>query len=274
MAGLNRAMPQVLNCHPGRAVNGAQSRALRHALTQRLARLLGLGLLAAVLAVLLAPLLLLGGCETLARLPPVDLVLPTAAMPLPLPLPVPTVAPTVRTGAIFQADRYRPLFEDHRARIVGDTLTVAIVEKVSAVQKSTSTLDRAGTMSADLTAAPLIKAAALARLSAAGTSANTFSGKGTTENSNDFSGTITATVVQVLPNGHLIVSAEKQIGVNANVDVLRFSGQVDPRAIAPGNTVQSSHIANVRIEQRGRGQQAEAQSMGWLARFFMSLMPV
>ena len=230
---------------------------------------------ASLLAALLAPLLLLGGCETLARLPPVDLVLPTAAMPLALPLPASGPgASGVRTGAIFQADRYRPLFEDHRARIVGDTLTVSIIEKVSAVQKSTSTVDRADSVSADLTAAPLMKAAALARLAAAGTSANSFSGKGTTENSNDFSGTITATVVQVLPNGHLIVAAEKQIGVNANVDVLRFSGQVDPRAIAPGNTVQSSHIANVRIEQRGRGQQAEAQSMGWLARFFMSLMPV
>ena len=248
MARMSRAMPQVLTGNPG---------------------------LAARLAVVLAALLLLGGCETLARLPPVDLVLPTAAMPLALPAPASAAgASAARSGAIFQADRYRPLFEDHRARIVGDTLTVAIAEKVSAVQKSTSTLDRAGSMSADLTAAPLLKAAALARLSAAGTSANTFSGKGTTENSNDFSGTITASVVQVLPNGHLIISAEKQIGVNANVDVLRFSGQVDPRAIAPGNTVQSSHIANVRIEQRGRGQQAEAQSMGWLARFFMSLMPV
>jgi flagellar L-ring protein precursor FlgH len=72
----------------------------------------------------------------------------------------------------------------------------------------------------------------------------------------------------------LIVAGEKQIGVNANVDVLRFSGQVDPRAIAPGNSVPSTAIANVRIEQRGRGQQAEAQSMGWLSRFFLSLWPV
>ena len=80
-------------------------------------------------------------------------------------------------------------------------------------------------------------------------------------------------MVQVLSNGHLVVSAEKQVGVNANVDVLRFSGQVDPRSIAPGNVVQSSQIANVRIEQRGRGQQAEAQSMGWMARLFQSVMP-
>ena len=214
--------------------------------------------------------LTLGGCETLARVPPVDLVLPTAAMPLARV----AAAPANPTGAIFQADRYRPLFEDHRARIVGDTVTVSIVEKVSAVQKSTSTVDRADSVKADLAAVPFLKATALTRASAAGSSTNSFSGKGTVESSNDFSGTITATVVQVLPNGHLIVSAEKQIGVNANVDVLRFSGQVDPRAIAPGNTVASTQIANVRIEQRGRGQQAEAQSMGWLARFFMNLMPV
>ena len=217
--------------------------------------------------------LLLTGCETIARVPAVDLVLPTAAMPV-APLTVAAVVPSGQMGAIFQADRYRPLFEDHRARIVGDTVTVSIIEKVSAVQKSTSTVDRADSVKADLSAVPFLKTTALTRASAAGTSTNSFSGKGTVENTNDFSGTITATVVQVLPNGHLIVSAEKQIGVNANVDVLRFSGQIDPRAIAPGNTVTSAQIANVRIEQRGRGQQAEAQSMGWLARFFMNLMPV
>ena len=83
-----------------------------------------------------------------------------------------------------------------------------------------------------------------------------------------------ASVQRVLPNGHLVIAGEKQIGVNANVDVLRFSGQIDPRAILPGNSVASTSIANVRIEQRGRGQQAEAQSMGWLARFFLSLWPV
>ena len=183
-------------------------------------------------------------------------------------------APVRNNGAIFQADRYRPLFEDHRARLVGDTLIVQITEKVSATQKSTSSVDRAGTVEAGITALPLVSSNSFNRASAAATQNNTFSGKGTTENSNDFSGTITATVVRVLANGHLIVAGEKQIGVNANVDVLRFSGQVDPRAIAPGNTVPSTAIANVRIEQRGRGQQADAQSMGWLARFFLSLWPV
>jgi len=182
--------------------------------------------------------------------------------------------PVRNNGAIFQSDRYRPLFEDHRARMVGDTLTVLITEKVSAVQKSTSTIDREGTLEAGITAVPFASPNSFNRARAEATHKNDFTGKGTTENSNDFSGTITATVVRVLPNGHLIVAAEKQIGVNANVDVLRFSGQVDPISIAPGNSVPSTAIANVRIEQRGRGQQAEAQSMGWLARFFLSLWPV
>ena len=220
-----------------------------------------------LVATLLALATGLAGCETLARLPPVDVVMPTAALPQPLWLPA---APN---GAIFQAGRYRPLFEDHRARIVGDTVTVTITEKVSAVQTRTSTVDRADSMTARLGAWPFLRTNALTRATVSGSDANSFSGKGTTQNSNDFSGTITATVVQVLPNGHLVVAAEKQIGVNANVDVLRFSGQIDPRVIAPGNVVQSTQIANVRIEQRGRGQQAEAQSMGWMARLFQSVLP-
>jgi flagellar L-ring protein precursor FlgH len=141
-------------------------------------------------------------------------------------------------------------------------------------QKSTSKIDKTGEISAGVTALPGINPNSFGRASAAGNSSNAFEGKGSTENSNDFSGTITATVTGVLPNGHLLIAGEKQIGVNHNVDVLRFSGQVDPRAIQPGNTVPSAQIANVRIEHRGRGAQAEAQGIGWLARFFLNVLPI
>src|SRR5262249_17432222 len=159
----------------------------------------------------------------------------------------------------FQSEQYRPLFEDHRARLVGDSLTVQIVEKISATQKSTSSIDKSGKLSAAITALPGLSANSFNanRASAAGTTATTSAGPGSTENSNDFSGTIPAVVTGVLPNGHLLIAGEKQIGVNHNVDVLRFSGQVDPRMIQPGNVVPSAQIANVRIEQRGRGAQAE-----------------
>ncbi len=228
----------------------------------------------AVVALCLAcSLLLLGGCTTPYALPKVDgLAAAAQSAPLAAPTALPVAAPLA--GAIFQSDRYRPLFEGYRARLVGDTVTVQIVEKVSATQKSTSTVDKAGELKAGITALPGVSGNSFGRAGIGANNANSFSGKGTTENSNDFSGTITAVVQQVLPNGHLLIAGEKQIGVNANVDVLRFSGQVDPRAIAPGNAVQSTSIANVRIEQRGRGQQAEAQAMGWMSRFFLNLFPI
>ena len=210
----------------------------------------------------------LAGCAQLNPAPPVDVALPTSARPEPLPEPV------ISNGSLFQAAGYRPLFENHRARLVGDTITVLIVEKVSATQKSASSIDKSGELNASITALPGISPNSFSRASAAGSSSNTFAGKGSTENSNDFSGTITATVTGVLANGQLLIAGEKQIGVNHNVDVLRFSGQVDPRTIQPGNTVPSAQIANVRIEHRGRGAQAEAQGIGWLARFFLNVLPI
>ena len=211
--------------------------------------------------------LALAGCQVLNAPPPVDIAQPTSVRPLPVPVQ------TVNNGAIFQSGQYRPLFEDYRARLVGDTLTVQIVERVSASQKSNSTVDKNGKLEASVTALPILKPSALTRATASGTSANTFEGKGSTDTANDFSGVISVSVVEVLPNGHLVIAGEKQIGVNHNVDVLRFSGQVDPLMIRPGNVVASAQIANVRIEHRGRGQQAEAQGIGWLSRVFLNVVP-
>jgi flagellar L-ring protein precursor FlgH len=210
----------------------------------------------------------LAGCESLPTSPRVDVVEPTAARPAPMQ------AATVSNGSIYQSTQYRPLFEDHRARLVGDTITVQIVENVTATASSTNTVEKTGSVNASITAAPFLGAALLGKLGAGGSSANKTAGKGDTQNSNTFTGTITATVIEVLPNGHLVVSGEKQIGVNHNTDVLRFSGQIDPRAIQPGNTVPSAQIANVRLEQRGRGAAADAQQTGWLARFFLSVLPI
>ncbi len=212
--------------------------------------------------------ILLSACETMNPRPKVDLAPTLYARP-----EVVAAAP-VSNGAIFQTAAYRPLFEDHRARLVGDALTVRISEKVSATQSSVSSIDKSGSISAGISAMPFFSANSFNRANASGSSANSFEGKGSTENSNDFSGTITAIVTEVLPNGHLVIAGEKQVGVNHNVDILRFTGQVDPRAIVPGNMVASAQIANVRIENRGRGAQADAQGIAWLARFFLSVLPI
>ncbi len=214
--------------------------------------------------------MLAGGCAMVDRyrVPPVTIGAPPPVVSAALPTGV------ASNGAIYQSAAYRPLFEDHRARLPGDTLTVQIVEKVEASQSSTSSIDKSGKLDAGITALPGIAPAAFARAAAAGTASNTFDGKGATQSSNDFSGTITVLVTAVLPNGHLLIQGEKQIGVNANVDVLRFSGQVDPRAIQAGNSVPSAQVANVRVEHRSRGQQADAQVMGLLGRFFLNVLPI
>ena len=77
----------------------------------------------------------------------------------------------------------------------------------------------------------------------------------------------------MLPNGHLVVAGEKQVGVNQNVDVLRFTGTIDPYQLGPNSMISSTQVANVRVESRGRGQQDSAQAIGWLSRFFLSFIP-
>ena len=214
---------------------------------------------------IMAAAVALAGCNA-TLFPRVDVADTTPVEPA-APAPV-----KVANGAIFQLASYRPLFEDHRARHVGDILVIAIEEKISASQSANSTVEKSGGLDASISALPGVPSKAFARGTATASSSNTFEGKGSTDASNDFKGNITATVTRVLPNGHLIISGEKQIGVNSNVDVLRFSGQVDPRSIKPGNTVSSTQVANVRLEHRGRGAQAEAQVIGWLARVFLSVL--
>ncbi len=214
------------------------------------------------------------GCETLQRTPQVD-VAPAAPIRYAqqasaLAAPVTTVTPS---GSLFQPASYRPAFEDPRARLPGDTLTVQITERVTASQSSSASIDRSGSASAGISALPLLKGGPFDRANLGVQSNNSFSGDGSTQSANTFSGSITTTVQEVLPNGHLLVVGEKQIGVNQNVDVLRFSGTVDPKQIRPGNVVASTHVANARIESRGRGAQGEALSIGWLARFFLSVIP-
>ena len=218
---------------------------------------------------LLASCALLAACQSLPQPVKVDFAETT-------PPTYATPAPRQATGSLFQSSSYRPSFEDRRARNVGDTLTIQITENVTASQKSTSTANRTSSNSSGITALPGVNfPAGSAPLGAIGAnSASDFAGKGGTESANTFIGSITTTVSEVLPNGHLVVVGEKQIGVNQNVDVLRFSGTVDPRAILPGSVVSSSQVANVRVASRGRGATDEAQTTGWLSRFFFSVWPL
>ena len=100
-----------------------------------------------------------------------------------------------------------------------------------------------------------------------------FNGKGESASNNDFTGTITVTVVEVLSNGNMVVSGEKQLGINQGSEFIRFSGIVNPNNIIAGNTVSSTQVANAHIEYRANGYIDSAQVMGWLSRFFLTFLP-
>ncbi|MCF8002781.1 MAG: flagellar basal body L-ring protein FlgH [Chromatiaceae bacterium] len=191
--------------------------------------------------------------------------------------PVQIAEPSMRVanGSIYQRRRgIRPLFEDSRPRMPGDLLTIVLDEEVSAEKNSSSNANRQG--SANL-GGDIITLARINELQEAGFNINglsDFEGSGGSQASNSFTGTITVTVVDVMPNGNLRVHGEKQIAINQGIEYIRFSGVIDPLTISGRNTVPSTTVADARIEYVGDGYINEAQHMGWLQRFFLNISPI
>ncbi|MBN9430334.1 MAG: flagellar basal body L-ring protein FlgH [Burkholderiales bacterium] len=224
-----------------------------------------------------AVLALAAGCNTMT--PKVSVLEPTSVRPEPTTATAAAISASrapQANGAIYHPSSFRGLFEDRRARLVGDLLTIQIQEKTSARSSSNSSLDRNSSIDASIAKLPFVKGTSslIPKLGVGGSSANTFEGKGETGSDNLFSGTIAVTVVEVLPNGNLVVSGEKQVGINQNVEVLRFSGVINPATVLPGNVVTSTQVADARLEVRGRGDMDRAHTVGWLSRFFLSFLPI
>jgi len=215
-------------------------------------------------------------CGCIGTVPPTQVQQPMTARPAPVPQPQAQTA----SGSIYQAAHpgqpyfgYRPLFEDRRPRNVGDILVIQISEKTAASKKSDSSAERNQNSSYSVSTLMGLPGKSFLGSALDASSANKFDGKGEASNNNDFTGTITVTVIDVLPNGNMTVSGEKQIGINQGSEFIRFSGVVNPSTITNGNTVSSSQVADARIEYRANGYIDEAQVMGWLARFFLTFLP-
>jgi flagellar L-ring protein precursor FlgH len=209
-------------------------------------------------------LLLTVGCSTV---PPTNVHQPMTARP------APRNDMAIGNGAIYQATSSRPLFEDRRARFVGDTITVKITESTTASSKSNNKLDRSSTATASVSGLNKLPGKGLVGLDLNAESANAFSGKGEAANNNIFTGNMTVTVIDVMPNGNLLVSGEKQLAIGREQEFVRVSGVINPSFVDAFNTVESSRIADARIEYKSSGQVADGMVMGWLARFFLNVMP-
>ena len=191
-----------------------------------------------------------------------------------VPAPPPALAPHQDNGAIYQAGRSMPLFEDLKARRIGDSLTVVLMESTNASNKAstaTKKQDQIGIDNPTLFGRP-VTSGGVGILGASVNSNQAFNGQGNSSQSNSLSGSVTVTVAQVLPNGNLVVRGEKQITLNQNAQTVELSGIVRPVDISPSNTVLSTQVADARIIYSGGGPVGDASAMGWLARFFMSTL--
>lgn len=215
--------------------------------------------------------LLLAGC--VVQEPPL-VQMPTTARPQPQPVSVPA------NGSIFQTASYRPLFQDNMPVRVGDTLTVTIQENSSTSQSEQTTNTRTATLSSNITAGvqlPFLPSGLASGLSGTGFnssgSANN-TGKGNSQVATTFVSSITVTVIEVLSNGNLVVSGEKQVRINSDTESIRLSGVVNPRDVSPSRTVSSLKLADARVEQQTKGNNRLYNEPGWLSKIFMSFLPI
>jgi flagellar L-ring protein precursor FlgH len=187
--------------------------------------------------------------------------------------PAPGAVAAAGNGAIFNATSSRPLFEDRRARFVGDTLTINIVEKTQASKKSDTKAERG--QSFDLTVPTVVNMPfkSVQGMSLGVDGGSKFDGSGSNTSSNDFISTITVTVIDVYPNGNLLVSGEKLLGLKDGEEFIRFSGVVNPNTVTGANTVQSTQVADARMEFKANGFLDSASVAGWMSRVFMTVLP-
>lgn len=178
----------------------------------------------------------------------------------------------LNNGSIFQQGRAVRLFEDSKAFRVGDLLSVSLAESTNATKSAATntTKDDEATIGAGilLGLTPTFNGDSL--LSNSLTSERAFTGSGDTAQSNSLQGEITVMVSEILPNGNLVVRGEKIIGLNQGSEFIRLTGIVRPQDVSSNNLVVSGKLANARIYYGGGGVIAEANTKGWLSRFFNS----
>jgi flagellar L-ring protein precursor FlgH len=205
------------------------------------------------------------GCATVPSAPP-----PMATVQVQM---VAATPPT--TGAIYSAGRSMTLFEDRKARDVGDLITIVLSERMSASSTAATNTKKTSSSSVE---APTIFGGAVTHkgreLLANELGSNSkFEGSGDTSQSNRLEGNLTATVVSRLPNGNLIIQGEKWIQLNQGTELIRVQGIVRAADIAPDNTVPSNRVAEARFSYSGKGAMAQSNVRGWFSRFFDVINP-
>jgi len=174
-----------------------------------------------------------------------------------------TAASSVSAMSLWSDAGSANLFADHKARAVGDTLTIIINESSSA--------NRAGNASNTKTSSTSMDAGTgifhgIASASAA--NADSFTAKGSLVNTNTVTAQMSAQVIEVKPNGTLIISGTQSIKQNGEEQKITVSGVVRPEDILSDNTVLSTYIGNAQIRVDGNGPISKKQRQGIISQLF------
>ncbi|TWH64985.1 flagellar L-ring protein precursor FlgH [Azomonas agilis] len=192
-------------------------------------------------------------------------------------LPRTPIPASQNQGAIYQSGFDVSLWDDRRARRIGDVITITLDESTQASKNADSKLTKDSTTDLGLTSflgGVLSMSSPISSnrktLDASYDARRETDGSGEAEQSNSLTGSITVTISEVLPNGVLAVRGEKWVTLNTGDELIRISGLIRKEDIMPDNTVSSSRVADARITYSGTGTFAEASQPGWLDRFFIS----
>ncbi len=173
-------------------------------------------------------------------------------------------------------------YEDRKARRVNDLLTIIINEQSAASKSATTKSSKTATHDdsvTDMLGIPTTASLEIGRKfmhfapSVKGSAKSKFEGAGDTSRSGKLTATITAKVMEVLPNGNLVIESRKEILANNEKEILVFRGIVNPDNISANNTIQSQYVADAQIYLVGDGVLSDKQSQGWFTRFIDSIWP-
>ncbi len=190
---------------------------------------------------------------------------------------VPAPQMNYASGSLWQASSVG-LAEDLKARRRGDIVTVVISEQASASKQASTGTQRGSSISAGipkllgLETTGIKNWADLSQLLSASYGSK-FEGSGSTSRQETLQATISAKVVDVIPNGNLMIEGRRNVRVNNEDQIIVLTGTVRSRDITPDNTISSALVADARIAYSGKGVISDRQSPGWLLNVMDKVWP-
>jgi len=179
-------------------------------------------------------------------------------------------------GSLFSPTGYlADAARDVRASRVDDVVTIIVSENVSSVAAGATTTSRKTSATSNITSLAGPKSATGALANLLGLSGDQeIAGSGQTSRTMTVSTTLSARVVDVRPNGTLVVEGTKEIGVNSEKQTILLHGLVRPEDLTTLNTVGSGSVGNLQIHVNGKGVVGDAiKRPNFLYRLLLGLLP-